>query len=624
MNNSALLRLSSLIALGVIAQAPARAAQFVETDGLVVMEAEHYTAKADGSTHPFVVVPSDAPFTAGGTNAAYANARAGRFMQVQPDDGANKGNDVSLVGTAPYLDYAVKITTPGEYQLYLRVSGWDGSSDSLYAEILSNGQRLPSPNPGWYRYGGLLPTALPMDFSVMRNNPLDSTPVGWTGYAAPEHVDGTDSDVPAVFTISNPGTYTIRISQREDGTALDALILQLSTLEPPLTPGPAESAIEGLMILSDPVDARFEAGGKATFSVKLSQPAGATYQWEKAAPNSTSFSPIAGATSASFTTGALQATDAGASYRVVVTSGGTALTSRAGHLVPRAGQFLEADGRVTMEAENFTTKVDGTGSHRFTIVPDEAAFSAGGTNETYLNERAGKFLEILPDDGDNKGNDPALVGTAPYVDYAVKISNPGDYQLYLRAIGWDADGTSDSVYAEILGSDGQRLPAPNPGWYRFGGFLPGALPLDFSQLRNNPTDPTPLGWTGYAAPEHVDGTDGDVPAVFTISAPGTYTIRISEREDGTSLDALVLQLSSMDPLSDPGPSESNFEPSAAPVGGQPVISIQKNNNQLTLTWTNGGSLHAASSITGPWAPVASNGTYTTAMTQPQQFYRVIR
>jgi hypothetical protein len=191
----------------------------------------------------------------------------------------------------------------------------------------------------------------------------------------------------------------------------------------------------------------------------------------------------------------------------------------------------------------------------------------------------------------------------------------------LRTIGFDADGTSDSIYAEIL-SNGQRLPPPNPGWYRFGGMLPGQLPMDFSLLHNDPIDVTPYGWTGYAAPEHVDGTDADVPAVFTIDSPGTYTIRISEREDGTSLDALILQLSAMDPPAGGGPNES---PSEATVSTDPpMISFQAVGNQLNITWTNGGDLQAADTVLGQWNVVGSGGSYSTTMTGAMRFFRVVR
>jgi hypothetical protein len=60
---------------------------------------------------------------------------------------------------------------------------------------------------------------------------------GWDGIANPQDLGG-GGEVAAVFTISAPGTYTIRLSMREDASAIDALILQLQSLAAP-TDGPA-------------------------------------------------------------------------------------------------------------------------------------------------------------------------------------------------------------------------------------------------------------------------------------------------------------------------------------------------------------------------------------------------
>ena len=76
-------KVSILFAMGALAPGALGATQFVEAEGRVVMEAEHFTAKVEGANHPFVLVPDDALFTAGGTNATFMNARGGRFMQVQ-------------------------------------------------------------------------------------------------------------------------------------------------------------------------------------------------------------------------------------------------------------------------------------------------------------------------------------------------------------------------------------------------------------------------------------------------------------------------------------------------------------------------------------------------------------
>src|SRR5436305_6738231 len=91
----------------------------------------------------------------------------------------------------------------------------------------------------------------------------------------------------AVCTISTPGTYTIRISQREDGSALDAFVLQLASLPEPDDPGPDESPIVGspyVRITQQPKDSMVANNQTATFTVVASSTGTPTYQWQKASP----------------------------------------------------------------------------------------------------------------------------------------------------------------------------------------------------------------------------------------------------------------------------------------------------------------------------------------------------
>lgn len=82
------------------------------------------------------------------------------------------------------------------------------------------------------------------------------------------------------------------------------------------------------------------AGGTATFSVAATvTPSGTpTYQWQKQESGSTTWSNIVGATSASYTTGALTvADDNGDKYRVVVSAtGAKSVTSRSAALTVTA------------------------------------------------------------------------------------------------------------------------------------------------------------------------------------------------------------------------------------------------------------------------------------------------
>jgi len=161
----------------------------------------------------------------------------GKVVQNIPDGGQNRNADASVVGTEIYIDYKVQINTPGEYQLYMRDVGWDGGADSFYVQIVEVS------SPAWYRHS---PDPNTTDFSLLRNDNADAnTAIGWNGYAAPEVNSGDGGEVPAVWNIPRAGVYTIRISQREDGNALDAFILQRTNLPAPTDPGPPESPVVG-------------------------------------------------------------------------------------------------------------------------------------------------------------------------------------------------------------------------------------------------------------------------------------------------------------------------------------------------------------------------------------------
>ena len=81
----------------------------------------------------------------------------------------------------------------------------------------------------------------------------------------------------------------------------------------------------GVMIqISDqPSTAYVNAGAPATFNVTATSALPLTYQWYKAAPGSSTFNAIAGATSATYTLTSPAVTDTGAVYHVLVTNGVT-------------------------------------------------------------------------------------------------------------------------------------------------------------------------------------------------------------------------------------------------------------------------------------------------------------
>ena len=206
------------------------AAIYQEAGGQVVIEAEHFHERtrhlhAAGDDHHWHVVPSedgndflndagDPPFTSAGGNA---------YVQVLPNGPGGGGANVD-----PKLDFKVNIQTTGTYQLFLRWGGASGSDDSLYAGVVPLADGTGGAIADWYRFSQGART----DFAN-----------SWQGLAGFERTDASGNNVPATWNISTPGIYTIRLSQREDGAAVDTVLLQLSSLPAPSEPGPAESAI---------------------------------------------------------------------------------------------------------------------------------------------------------------------------------------------------------------------------------------------------------------------------------------------------------------------------------------------------------------------------------------------
>ncbi len=232
----------------------ARGAVYKEAGGVVVIDAIHFDYRNFEFTdaevpHHFHIVPDEDGLVSpshpwGDTHAPdYLNSRTGHYLQLLPDAGANNGNCPTCpnqnVGFAPYAEYKVQITTVGEYQLYLRQLGWDGASDSFFAQILEFAP--PGPGPNFYRFA---PNPDSPDFDALLNDPNDNnTAQGWSGYATPAPaVNGGGGEVKALYKITTPGLYSIRLSQREDGAGVDGVALQLSSLAPPASAVP-ESAI---------------------------------------------------------------------------------------------------------------------------------------------------------------------------------------------------------------------------------------------------------------------------------------------------------------------------------------------------------------------------------------------
>jgi hypothetical protein len=191
------------------------------SNAMYIVEAEDFTSRSSPNAHSWVEVPTESPGF-----ATFAGAR-GAYLQALPDSGligtANLAPGVSPYPNSPIVSYAVHVTEPGVYRLFVRMDGFDGNSDSLYARILELSDGAGGSVADWYRYttGG--------DASFVT--------VPWQGSAGFERTDaaggagaGQVPDVAATWFFPTSGTYTVQFAVREDGVALDAFVLQSNGL----------------------------------------------------------------------------------------------------------------------------------------------------------------------------------------------------------------------------------------------------------------------------------------------------------------------------------------------------------------------------------------------------------
>ncbi len=209
---------------------PAGAAVFQEFGGMVVGEAEDYTSRIDVASSPFdswLVVPDESS----GAGTLTGARGDGRYIQSLPDQAGGGGSPTN----PPEVRYQMEINTTGTYQLFLRWAnnqnvGGGGNSDSIFVDLIEFKDGTSPTYP-------TAPNVLPDWYELNQN----SSTFAWDGGGEPEINAGSALNNPITWDINSPGTYTLRISQREDGSAVDAWVLQLDDHVDPSGIGPLAS-----------------------------------------------------------------------------------------------------------------------------------------------------------------------------------------------------------------------------------------------------------------------------------------------------------------------------------------------------------------------------------------------
>jgi hypothetical protein len=156
-----------------------------------------------------------------------------------------------------------------------------------------------------------------------------------------------------------------------------------------------------------------------------------------------------------------------------------------------AGLFLEQSGQVVIEAEHFDSMI-ARGGKSWTPAATPAGFGGSGA------------MSATPNTGTQI--DANIAATSPELRYAVKFATTGVYRVWLR--GHIAVGTDNSAHVGVDGvavSSADRMSAMSPDAWKW-----------FNATMDGPA------------------------ATITISAAGVHTINVWMREDGFSLDRILL------------------------------------------------------------------------------------
>ncbi len=218
--------------------------QSTATNGLVSMEAENYTSKADRSSHAWTA--KDDILDDSGTGA----------MQATPDNGTNI--TASIAATSPELRYSVNFTKTGTHYIWLRGYTTVGENNSVHTG---------------------LDGAVPGTADNIETNTFNT----WVW------IKDTRDGVRASLNVATTGLHTFSVYMREDGFIVDKIVLTTDASYVPSGTGPAEStkatsarlayeqagaeAVESLRVFpvpaSDQLTLTYRAAGQGNVAISL-------------------------------------------------------------------------------------------------------------------------------------------------------------------------------------------------------------------------------------------------------------------------------------------------------------------------------------------------------------------
>ena len=200
---------------------------FVERDGLVAIEAEHFFeddsadkprawTKTGEYTVPDITPDPDPPHVDGASGGLYLESLPD--TRVTHDDPFEPGALYNTPGQGPTLSYRVDFVTPGRYYVWVRAFSTGTEDNGIHVGI----------DDDWPDSGKRI------QWCAGKNR--------WTWSNAQRDACGTACGCPGTIWIEveEPGEHVIRFAQREDGFEFDKFVLTTDAEYVPNGVGPDE------------------------------------------------------------------------------------------------------------------------------------------------------------------------------------------------------------------------------------------------------------------------------------------------------------------------------------------------------------------------------------------------
>jgi hypothetical protein len=211
-------------------------------------------------------------------------------------------------------------------------------------------------------------------------------------------------------------------------------------------------------------------------------------------------------------------------------------------------QDIGPDGIVCIEAENFDNNILKGASYWEFVTSTDAftppdGFSGGGA------------MQSMPDTplGGGPGFDTGYVENAPRLDYEINFVKTGTHYVWILAYGMD--GNSDSCHA---GMDGEETPLSN----------------------------RMSGWNGNYSWDN-DRYERPERSQIEITTTGVHTLNIYQREDGLTVDKIVLTTNPDYTPTGEGPEESSRSPLLKAYNPTPAEGALYEDIWVSLGWSPG-------------------------------------